>query len=245
MTKLLLLIPVFAATAWVTQANAVVLLTDNFNTDQSAVTFNDSLEEDQTGTLSPLSWTVSGGFGATIRTGGRMILNNQGAGFGGGWASLDYNFATSANAANSPLNIQFTYWADSAAGPSSWVGFGLSANQGAYFFDSPVGIAVTQGQVQTVKVLISNTAGTGSGFNGITNGAKVETFINGVSQGTFAKTLTASQGFITFRVAAGIWGGDSSWGLGHVDNLSVSLVPEPSTALLSGLGILAMLRRRR
>ncbi|MEN9991622.1 MAG: hypothetical protein RLZZ224_1324 [Verrucomicrobiota bacterium] len=244
MTKLLLLIPVFAATAWVTQANAVVLLTDNFDTNQSAVTFNDSLEEDQTGTLSPLSWTVSGGTSQTIRQDGRIIMNNQGAGFGGGWASLDYNFATSANAANSPLNIQFTYWADSAAGPSSWVGFGLGANQGAYFFDSPVGIAVTQNQIQTVKVLISNTAGTGSGFNGITNGARVETFINGVSDNVATRTLTANDGFITFRVAAGAWGGDSSWGLGHVDNLSVSLVPEPSTALLSGLGILAMLRRR-
>jgi hypothetical protein len=245
MKKNSMIIVALAATAWVTQANAVVLLTDNFNTNQSAATFNDSLDDDQTGTLSPLSWTVSGGTSQTIRQGGRIIMNNQGAGFGGGWASLDYNFATSANDANSPLSIEFTYWADSAAGSSAWVGFALNSSQGAYFFDSPFGMAVTQNQVQTVKLLFSDTAGTGSAFNGVTNGAKVETFINGVSQGTVAETLTASQGFITFRVAAGIWGGDSSWGLGHVDNLSVSLVPEPSTALLSGLGILAMLRRRR
>jgi hypothetical protein len=135
-------------------------------------------------------------------------------------------------------------WADSAPVSYSWVGYGLGASQGGLFFDYPVGGNITQAQgVQTIKLVISDTAGTGSAFNGVTNGAKVETFMNGVSQGVVAKTLTANDGFLTFRANPAAWAG--GYGLGYVDNLSVSVVPEPSTALLSGLGILAMLRRRR
>jgi uncharacterized protein (TIGR03382 family) len=32
---------------------------------------------------------------------------------------------------------------------------------------------------------------------------------------------------------------------GEIDNLSVSLIPEPGAALLGGLGLLTLLRRRR
>jgi hypothetical protein len=233
-----------AATAWVTQANAVVLLTDNFNTNQSAATFNATLAADQTGTLAPITYTTGdASFGAT-RTGGALMLNLQGSGGDGGWASLDYNFATSANAFNSPLTIEFDMWADSAPVSYSWVGYGLGASQGGLFSAYPVGGNITQAQgVQTIKLVISDTAGTGSAFNGVTNGAKVETFMNGVSQGVVAKTLTANDGFLTFRANPAAWAG--GYGLGYVDNLSVSVVPEPSAALLGCMGMLAFLRRKR
>ncbi|TAE92148.1 MAG: hypothetical protein EAZ81_03790 [Verrucomicrobia bacterium] len=233
MKKNVKLLAALAATAWVTQANAVVLLTDNFNTTVVA--------DDQTGTLAPVTYTTSD---LAARSGGALILNYQGNGGWGASASLNYNFATSANDLNSPLTIEFDMWADSAPLGIAWVGYGLGASQGGLFYEYSIGDLIRQSDgLRSIKLVISDTAGTGSGFNGITNGALVETFINGTSQGAVAKTLTANDGYLTFRGNPAGWAG--GWGLGYVDNLSVSVVPEPSAALLGCMSMLAFLRRKR
>jgi hypothetical protein len=249
MKKNSMIIVALAATAWVTQANAVVLLTDNFNTPSYNWTeFNDFIDFDQSGTLTatgPVSYTTStGGDGYTAQhsNGGYMLLTSDGWGGYGAMASPNHNFATDANASNSPLEIQFDMWAVAGDAPD-WIGFGLNSGQGQLFYEGAYGFAATVGDGKhNYKLLISNTAGTGSGFNGITDGAKIEFYKNNVLQTTITETLGVNDGYITFRTIPSAWTG---WTIGHVDNLSVSLVPEPSAALLGGLGILAMLRRRR
>jgi MYXO-CTERM domain-containing protein len=217
---------------------ATLLLSDTFDSTGSFAA------PTQTGTVSPV--TYSAGTLANYSEAGAMVLNFQGNGFTGDHASLNHNFATDSNTLNLALAIEFNMWADSAAGNDGWVGFTIGSTQGGYFWDGTYGFNVTQAQGQhSYKVMISDLAGTGSGFNGVTNGALVEIFIDGISQGATTKTLATDAGYITFRTTAAAWGGGSSWGLGHVDNLSVSLVPEPSAALLGGLGMLALLRRRR
>lgn len=217
---------------------ATLLLSDTFDSTGSFAA------PSQTGTISPVAY--SAGTAAGYSENGAMVLNFQGNGFSGDHASLSHNFATDSNTLDLALVIEFNMWADSAAGNDGWVGFGLGSTRNDYFFNYTVGFASTQGQGQhSYKVVISDLAGTGSGFNGVTNGALVETFIDGISQGVTTKTLATDAGYITFRTTAAAWGGGSSWGLGHVDNLSVTLVPEPSAALLGGLGMLALLRRRR
>jgi hypothetical protein len=224
-----------------------VLLTDDFDTASSTgATFNDNLASDQGGSLATVSYTVSDSGLHVQRYDGGMVLNMQGNGWNGAWASLDHNFAADANAANKPLEIQFDMWTDSAAGPSAWVDFSIGSTQGNFFWEHPFGFIVRQSDGQhNYKMVISDTSGTGSGFNGITNGASIEFFIDGVSTGTTAYTLATDGGYLTFRTAAASWGGDTSWGLGHIDNLSVSLVPEPQAALLGAFGVLGLLRRRR
>ena len=223
-----------------------LLLSDNFNTSSiNGTTFNENRSADQNGSLMTIPYVLSN-TDFHIYSDGAMGLNFQGSSFGGSWASPNHNFAANANSANSPLEIQFDMWADSAAGNDGWVGFTIGSTQGGYFWDGTYGFNVTQAQGQhSYKLLISDTSGTGSAFNGITNGASVEFFIDGVSQGTVARTFATNAGYITFRTTAAVWGGGSSWGIGHVDNLSVSLVPEPGAALLGGIGMLALLRRRR
>jgi uncharacterized protein (TIGR03382 family) len=47
--------------------------------------------------------------------------------------------------------------------------------------------------------------------------------------------LTASEGYIGF----------SSYDIVGIDDLKIETIPEPGAALLGGLGMLALLRRRR
>lgn len=245
--KLNILPALLSITALAGPLNAsTLLLSDNFNaTSGTGSALNNNLATNQSGSLVTVPYALSNA-DFHIYSDGAMGLNFQGGSFGGAWASPNHNFATDANSANSPLEVQFNMWADSAAGNDGWVGVTIGSTQGGYFWDGAYGFNVTQAQGQhTYKLVISDTVGTGSGFNGIVNGAKVELFIDDVSQGTTAKTFATDAGYITFRTTAAAWGGGSSWGIGHVDNLSVSLIPEPSAALLGGLGMLALLRRRR
>ncbi len=86
------------------------------------------------------------------------------------------------------------------------------------------------------KLVFTDSAGTGSAFNG--NGSQV-TFINGATTlGTVTlNQLNSSDLHLTFRNLDNRFAG--------VDNLSISTVPEPSAALLlSSVGLMALLRRR-
>jgi hypothetical protein len=232
-----------------TSSASTLLLSDNFNTPSyNWYEFNNSIAADQGGTLTatgPVTYTTStGGDGYTAQhsNGGNMLLTSDGWGGNGAMASPNHNFATDANTANKPLAIQFDMWA-TAGDASDWIGFGLNGGQGQLFYEGSYGFAATVGDgIHNYKLLISDTAGTGSGFNGITDGAKIEFYKDNVLQQTITETLGTSDGYITFRTIPSQWTG---WNIGLVDNLSVSLVPEPSAALLGGLGLLGLLRRRR
>ncbi|TAE74978.1 MAG: hypothetical protein EAZ84_10135 [Verrucomicrobia bacterium] len=237
----------FAALTGSMQASTL-LFSDNFNTPSyNWQEFNNSLAADQSGTLTipvPVTYSTSNGDGYTAQhsNGGTMLLTSDGWGGYGAMASPNHNFAVDANTANKPLQIQFDMWAVAGDAPD-WIGFGLNSGQGQLFYEGAYGFATTVGDGKhNYKLVISDSAGTGSGFNGITNGAKIEFFKNNVLQQTITETLSTTDGYITFRTIPSAWTG---WNIGHVDNLAVTLVPEPGAALLGGLGFLTLLRRRR
>lgn len=195
------------------------LLTDNFNSPSyGASTFNSYLAADQAGSLATISYTTSapGGDWSTQHSNGDAILiANAG---GNNWVSLNHDFSVEANLINKPLVIQFDARTTDGQ-PWAWLGFGIGPAQGTDFYSQPYGINFAQSAgAHTYKFVISDTAGTGSAFNGVTNGAKVEMFIDGVSQGTTTKTLSAGDGYITFKQDQ--WDG---WSIGHVDNLSIEM----------------------
>ena len=226
-----------------------VLLTDNFDTGSYGWdTFNNNLAADQTGTLGTVTYTLGTGGGGSEWTlqhsnGGHALLASPGWWNNGAMCSPNHNFAEDANTATLPLAIQFDLWVTDSPDNSQWIGFGLSSGQGQLFYESAYGFAPTKGDGKhNYKLVISDIAGTGSGFNGITNGAKIAFYKDNVWQQDIIETLGTTDGYMTFRTIPGAWTG---YTMGNLDNLSVSLVPEPGAALLGGLGMLALLRRRR
>lgn len=220
---------------------STVLLTDNFNTpNYDASTFNNYLVADQGGSLATISYTTSapGGGWSTQHSNGDALLIANAA--GNNWVSLNHDFSADPTATNPTLVIQFDAWVDGGVS-YSWLGFGIGSAQGTDFYSQPYGINFPQSAgTHNYKFVISDTVGTGTAFNGITNGAKVALYIDSVYQSTSTKTLSSGGGYITFKQDQ--WDGYS---VGHVDNLSVSIVPEPGATLLGGLGMLSLLRRRR
>ncbi len=201
------------------------LLTDNFNTPSyNWWEFNNFIASDQGGSMAALSYSTSNGDGYTAQhsNGGRMLLTSNGWGGYGAMASPNRNFAADVNATNKPLEIQFDMWAIDGD-PSNWIGFGLGSGQGSLFFEGAYGFAATiRDGAHNLKFVISDTAGTGSGFNGITDGAKIDIYRDNVFLQTIIETLGTSDGYMTFRTIPSAWGG---WTIGHVDNLKISSGP--------------------
>lgn len=86
------------------------------------------------------------------------------------------------------------------------------------------------------KVVLSDTAGTGSAFG--SGGSRADYYINGSLLGTLNITqLTAGEGYIGFAA-------DRIVGY---DNVRIATVPEPSSAIIgiSGIAGLVLLRRRK
>lgn len=195
------------------------LLTDNFNSPSfGASTFNNSLSADQSGSLATISYATSaagGDWSTQHGNGNAMLIANGG---GNNWVSLNHDFSVEANLVNKPITIQFDAWVTDGQ-PWAWLGFGIGAAQGTDFYSQPYGRNFTQSAgAHTYKFVISDTAGTGSAFNGVTNGAKVDFYIDSVYQSSSATTLNAGAGYITFKQDQ--WDG---WSIGHVDNLSIEM----------------------
>ena len=215
------LLPTFAlALSFGISVHAAPLLTDNFNSPSfGASTFNNSLATDQAGSLATLTYTTSapgGDWSTQHGNGGTMLIANGG---NNNWVSLNHDFSIEANLANKPLIIQFDAWVSDAAHGDVWLGFGLDSTQGTYVENQKYWTLVRKSAgTHTYKFVFSDTAGTGSAFNGVTDGAKVEVFIDGISQGSTTRTLNPGDGFITFQQDR--WDGYS---IGHVDNLSIEM----------------------
>lgn len=242
-------------------AGAATLLTDNFTdtTSGSTSNLNENLGTRQTGTQTANgSWT--GGGNAQI--GNNTVFGGDGNYLmvaDGGTARLaGLTLSTSLVAANEKLVIQFD--AD-AVGPE-WMSFVISSS-GATFptvGSGDFGMLIrTNGQIQafnnftgsalsginnvqsdssginTITLTFSDLAGTGSAFAG--NGTKVTIF-----DGTNTWSANLDTGFTTETISFGTYGAGDR---GLVDNLSITTIPEPGAALLGGLGMLALLRRRR
>ncbi|MCU0796077.1 MAG: PEP-CTERM sorting domain-containing protein [Akkermansiaceae bacterium] len=247
----------------VSQATTL-LLSDNFNDNPNNATwsFNDSLASTQAGSLATVTYSVQGfNYVAQHSNGGYLLVATATDGNGNGSVSLNNNFASQANAANQPLQITFNINSVAGYGDTTrWVQFNVGASQHLDVGNPGVGAGVlfrVSGDTQLlsagagigtggtwsaddlVTITFSGTGGVGSAFNG--NGSQAAISIGSTNYGTF--TLgQQTDAYLTF--SAFNYGGDQ-FGLGRFDNLSVSLIPEPSALLLGGFGLLALLRRRR
>ena len=256
-------------------SSAVVLLTDNFNTAQDGASFNDQpgLSNDQGGTLDPLTSSISytGGRPWTVRRGftdggnyvSEMALIGNGTPYGDSnglntYSSLDRNFATDANTAGALLEVKFNIKVFAGLASDDWGAIqigsvqnsfitGASNNFGSLFRDnggtqqfkdgSAVSSAITFADSDLITLLISNAAGTGSAFNSDGATDVVKMYVNNTLAGTWSNlNFGSGDGYLTFA---------SNNANLAVDNLVISAIPEPGAVLLGGLGMLALLRRRR
>lgn len=158
--------------------------------------------------------------------GGRMLLAGydfptSGSAFTGQmFASLNHNFAAAANTLNARLQIKFNLNVTDSADPTNWGAIALGAyqnqsvNNAANKFSSlfrdngqtqqfasgsevgPGLFTFTDGDL--ITLLLSDSAGTGSAFDG--NGSVARLYVNGDLKATFTDLdLDATDGFISFQ----------------------------------------------
>jgi hypothetical protein len=252
---------------------SITLFTDNFNTDGGRPfdsiglgSFNDSLAADQGGTLATKTYSGSSSNGGAVGGFFYSIHGYQGTlyieGADNSKIGLNHNFATNANALDLALKIDFNLsvgggGTTTAEGVSFGIGnnaiadyestgnmfssFFLAGNQTGtkqYAAGNVIWEAITFADGDLITYVISDASGTGSAFDAGTGNAMVKFYRNNQLERTFTGlTFGANDGFINMEATGNV--------NGYFDNLSVQVIPEPSAALLGGLGLLAMLRRRR
>ncbi|MFM2298337.1 MAG: hypothetical protein RL117_2044 [Verrucomicrobiota bacterium] len=225
-------------------SNYGVLIRDNFNVTGGSgdvSSFNSGISQSQSGILSPQAYTAiangGGGWKAQHSNGDRLLVASDVAGAGS--VSMNRNFATDANATNSSLSISFQILeVSNYPDPTMWTQFNVSSSQNLDAGNGSVGIAslfrrnggtgilgasptLVSGSGFTnwangdqLTMTFTNTAGTGSAFNG--NGSRVNIQLNGSTVGTYSISQQTAA-YLTF--SAYNYGGD--FGLGTFDNLSV------------------------
>jgi autotransporter-associated beta strand protein len=238
LAALLAVIGLFAAS---TGSAQTLLLSDNFNSESyEASVFNNTLATDQAGTLATVSYTLAGysqEWQIQHGNGGKMLLYGLA---GDMYASLNYDFSTDANAYNQPLTLQFDLSCAGAGDPSNWGTFAIGSAQNSFVVSLPNKFSslfrqnggtqqfASGGDISsgfnwtadaatgaTITVLFSDTARTGSAFNG--NGSVARIYTNGVLVGTYTlPQMGSGDGYISFE-ANGFFA--------LYDNLSVSVAP--------------------
>lgn len=252
------------------QAAQIVLLTDTYDVENtSSATFNNDNAITQSGTLSPVAYTLRTLSGSPWISqhgnAGSMLFANEGVladDIGG--SSLNRDFALDANPVNLSLKVSFNIVEVSSFTDSTrWVQFNLSGAQNLPVADGIVGFGLFfrqngQGAVLSagadigsfswtandlVSLTVSSTLGSGSAFNG--NGTKVVLSVGANNIGTYS----ISQQSAAYATFSAYNYSNDRFGVGKFDNLSVSLVPEPSTYALLALAAAGfganVLRRRR
>lgn len=243
------------AFAFAGSANAVLLLSDNFNT---VTSFTAASNADQSGPLAPASYTTSDAFGGTVtasRGAGSLVLGGADRFL----LSQPLAYINFANTNNTPIQFSFDY-VSTSADPTDWVGFMVGQTSawmdsagangptefsalfrnnggGVRWLDGGAGTNFSYTKTGSITVELRNTVGTGSAFNG--TGSVLQFWEGANSIGTFTiHQLDNTGGNSNFII--------TNWGGGTIDNFRVTAtIPEPSAALLGGLGVLALLRRRR
>lgn len=224
-----------------------VILADSFDSGNgSASSFNSTLAADQQGVLAQVSYRVTTGgqdWQAQHGNGGTMLLVGD-AGYGS-TASLNQDFSVPANGLDLPVSIQFDVWVSDTGVASCWSSFTIGSaqniivNNGAAKFGI---LPVQDGSMQvwvngsaqsashtgnSFRLLLSNTAGTGSAFNGA--GSRVSLYNGATFVGSYTlPQLVPGDGYLTF--AANPYNG--AWNITHVDNLNISFVSNVSSSYL-------------
>jgi hypothetical protein len=262
-------LPLAAMTALIItgQASAATLLfSDNFDTASLGDgNFNNDIATDQSGTAATKTYTtvLGGGWdGAYQRgNGGKWLMYAGAGGFGSTsmQGSLNYDIAAAANDLGLSLEIKFNISVSNPIGDDGtlWTSFTIGdqnpfVNAGTVGFSSlfrdngatqqfsngaEIGSSAAFTDNQLITFVLSNAAGSGSAFlnDGATDIAKM--YVNGSLTNTFSGLdLNAADQYISFHANNTV---------AQIDNLSVTAIPEPSAALFGGLGMLALLRRRR
>lgn len=213
------------------------LLRDTFDADnQSAAGFNLTLQMDQTGTRAPLLYTITTAgqdWQAQHGNGGTMLLVGD-AGYGAR-ASINQDFAVLANEADMPIAFSLDAWVTDTTVTSCWssVAIGnaqnLLPNEGGAKFgilpklggDLEVWVngalqPLASHTGRTFRIVLADTAGTGSAFNG--HGSQAALYEGGALVGVYPlPQLAAGDGYLSF--AANPYNG--SWNLTHIDHLLI------------------------
>jgi hypothetical protein len=245
---------------------ATLLFKDTFDTAALGNgNFNNDIATDQSGTAATKTYTTAlgGGWdGAYQRgNGGTWLMFAGTGGFGSTsmHGSLNYDIADAANTLSSALEIKFNMSVSNGVDPSDWTSFTVGGGQNPFVNDGSVGFSslfrdnggtqqfsngggigssanFTDGQL--ITLVLSDATGSGSAFSA-SNGANdiVKMYVNGSLTNTFTGlNLDATDQYISFHANNTV---------ANIDNLTITAIPEPGAALLGGLGMLALLRRRR
>ena len=247
-------------------ARADLLLGDDFTVTGTPDTYdaNYNVAGRQTGAFAPVSWSEQGqnwqiqaGNGGDHMLLARFAANDPSVPSPAAYLNTD--FAPTVNSGNAVLEISFDGRTENAEGNNSnWFSLNLSntlpgqgfVNSGTFgvLFRVNGGIQVWDGgenltptepsfasvlnTFSTFLVRLSNTAGTGSAFNG--SGAQAEIFANNNLVGTYT---------IDSNVLTGAYIGFGGYnGLHHIDNVTITTVPEAGAAGLFGLALLILRR---
>lgn len=216
-----------------------LVLSDTFESGSyGASTFNHSLAADQQGHLAPLAYSVATAgqdWQAQHGNGGAMLLVGD-----SGYAarsSPNQNFATLANTADLPLTFQMDARVTDTSNPSCWAAVTIGSGQNLLPNDTGAKFAILPelgGGLQVLltgspsivasrsgnnfRIVFSDTAGTGSAFNG--KGSKALLYNGTTLIDTYTLSqLTAADGYLSF--AACPYNG--AWNITRIDNLSVTL----------------------
>lgn len=246
------------------QASATTLLfLDNFNTASLGNgNFNNDIATDQSGTAATKTYTtvLGGGWDGAYQRGNGgtwlMYAGTDGYGSSSMQGSLNYDIAAAANTLSSALQISFNMSVSNPNG-DSWSSFSIGNQNpfvtagtvgfGSIFRDSgattqfsnggAVGGSATFTDGQMITFVLSDFDGSGSAFNSDGETDVVKMYVGNTLTNTFTGlNLDAADQFISFHANNVV---------ANLDNLSITAIPEPSAALLGGLGLLALLRRRR
>jgi hypothetical protein len=244
--------------------SAAVLFADTFTDTTSGDTYlvNENLATRQSGSQATQNWSSSG----NVQIGNNTVFGGDGnylmVADGAATARLaGLSLSSTLVGANDKLVIQFD--ADAVGDGDQWMSFMISPSSGSGLWHPIVGsgdfgmlirpngqisafnngaaissinnVFLASAGINTLTLTFSGLNGTGSPFAG--NGTKVM-----ISDGTNSWSADLDSGFTAETISFGNYAGG---GRGYIDNFSITAVPEPSVALLGGLCVLGLLRRRR
>ena len=214
-----------------------LLLRDTFDTDnQSAATFNLTLQLDQQGTQAPLVYAVTTAgqnWQAQHGNDGTMLLVGD-AGYGAR-ASLTQEFGALANEADMPIAFSMEAWVTDTTVTSCWAAVTLGNAQNLLVNEAGAKFGIlpklggqlevwVNGALQPLashtgrlfRIVLADSAGTGSAFNG--HGSKAALYEGETLVGSYTlPQLAAGDGYLSF--AANLYNG--SWNITHIDNLQI------------------------
>lgn len=219
----------------------------------------------QSGTAGAQTWTKTSGSSADTQVGNNETNIGQAGGAanvdylliahtGGVANSLAFNSTLSGI---SPISVSFDIYANNNSDPTSWISFTLQGNP-AHNGHPVVGsgdfgmLYRANGELQvfpgsggvipatpltghSFTLVFSNSAGTGSAFDG--TGSMVTIYNEGNLIASYDVGQMTTEYMALRSEKSGTYGG--------IDNLVVQTVPEPSALLLGGLAALGFIRRRR